>query len=195
MIKLFITGIVLGVAGALALFHFVPVVDQSRETSMISVTPNGGTTETFRINFPSDRILLGAADQDARRPDGIAWPDDELFDSLRGELFKVRNERDVVIGVASRLAQQDGEGAEVVEWVLHLPARGSLYATMDPGGESGLRVGDLRAGTREFDRRIGSLSERYIENSGEGDEAVDGRIELVTNYIAREAGEEDPDGA
>lgn len=194
MKKLFIAGIVIGVAIALAIFHFVPVVDQSREISIVAVTPNGGTSETFRINFPSDQIVRGVSSGDGPQPVGLEWPDEELLRNTHGELFKVRNERDAVIGIASRLTQEHGEAGEVVEWVVHLPARGSLYATMESASRDGVRFGDLRAGTREFDNRVGSMTERWVEDAAADDEFVDGRIELVTTYIARqptEAGQDD----
>ena len=55
MIKTFILGILLGIAGVFAALHFVSAVDQEREASIISVTRNGGNTEVFHVKLPMDR--------------------------------------------------------------------------------------------------------------------------------------------
>ena len=66
-------------------------------------------------------------------------------------MFKLRNENGVVIGAASRMYGKSEQHGSFVEWVLHLPARGSMYITMGPNPSSnGYREGTLRAGTREF---------------------------------------------
>ena len=52
MIKTFITGIVLGIAGVIAALYVVPVVDQHREQSIISMSTNGGNSEAFHVNIP-----------------------------------------------------------------------------------------------------------------------------------------------
>ena len=104
MIKIFIFGIILGLAGVMAGLHYVPAVDQYREASIISVTRNGGNTETFHVKVPVDRIMIGAPGQTKPLPTGMVWPEDPRFGDARVELFKLRNSRDAVIGVASRLA-------------------------------------------------------------------------------------------
>ena len=185
MIKTFIFGIVLGVAGAVALLIYVPVVDQHRERSVISVTPNGGNTEVFHANVPFDRIMIGAPAQPQPLPAGLDWPDNLHFAGMRAELFKLRNSHDVVVGVASRIAAVDSEAGDVIEWTLHLPARGSVYATMQAdAGETGSRAGTLRAGTREFGALAGTVTERWIAEVAPGEDAATGRIELTTTLIA-----------
>ena len=184
LLKIFITGIFLGAAiGAVGLY-FVPLVDQERERSIIDVTPNGGNKEVFHANIPDDRIMIGTPSQSPSVPEGLDWPGDELLANSRTELFKIRNSEDLVIGVASRIAVIS-EGGEVIEWALHLPARGSVYVLMQPKGlEDRLRRGDLRAGTREFSGWIGAVSERWVADSSGTEYAPSGKIELTTRFVA-----------
>lgn len=184
MIRLFITGIVIGVLGAVAALHYVPAVDQAREASIITVEPNGGNAERFHVNIPGDRIMLGARDRESVLPEGMKWPADPVLAGTQAELFKLRNQRDVVIGVASRVAVGNADIGSVVEWVVHLPARGSLFAALQPAMRDGARSGELRGGTGEFSELTGSLSERWVAASADGREGNDGRIELVAGYVS-----------
>jgi len=185
MLKTLIFGFLLGIVGTVAAAYYVPVVDQHREASVISVAPNGGNTESFRINIPTDRIMVGAPRQAEPLPPGLQWPADELFDGVRVELFKLRNTEDAVVGVASRMVAESDTIEDSVEWVLHLPARGTFYVTMPVQPADGVRrVGTLRAGTREFGPMQGSVSERWVANSDNDDvDAPDGYIELETSLV------------
>ncbi len=187
MFKSFIAGLLLGLAGAGVVVYSTPVVDQEREQSLIVVHANHGNTETFYVNVPGDRILVGARDEPYPVPPGVEWPRDEQFASSRTELFKLRNSKDVVIGVASRIAASDDVAGEIIEWVLHLPARGSAYILMDsqPAAE-GYRIGDLQAGTREFKPLTGIVTKRWVTGTSEIDDAPAGRIELITAIVAEE---------
>ena len=127
MLKTFIFGIVLGIAAAAGALYAYPAVDQHREASIVTVAPNGGNIEAFHVNVPMDRIMVGAQGRQYPLPPGMEWPADEKFSDVRVELFKIRNARDVVVGVASRTAVSDNG---LIDWVLHLPARGSLYVSM-----------------------------------------------------------------
>ncbi len=191
MFKTFIAGIVLGVAGAAAALHYIPVVDQSREQSMIVVHPNHGNTETFHINIPTDRILVGLPDQAEPLPAGLEWPTDLHFAATRTEVFKIRNGKEAVVGIASRIAASDEVSGEVIEWVLHLPARGSAYVAMDSQPqEGGYRIGSLATGTREFAPLVGNLTERWVDGTSEFDEDLQGRIELITAFVGQHAEDE-----
>jgi hypothetical protein len=184
VIKLFVVGVFLGAAAAGAALFYLPLVDQERELSLIEVRPNGGNSEVFHANIPGDRIMIGAPDQAVAVPAGLDWPDDELFANARAELFKIRNSRDVVVGVASRIAAND-ENGDLVEWTLHLPARGSAYVLMLPAiTDSGDRSGDLRSGTREFGGLEGSVTERWVAGSVTAEEESAGRLELHTSLVA-----------
>ena len=190
MFKTLTFGFVLGIVATIAAVYYVPVVDQHREASVISVAPNGGNTETFHVNIPMDRIMVGVPDQAEPMPPGLEWPTDVAFAGVRTELFKVRNARDTVIGVASRVAAQSEDIGDSIEWVLHLPARGTFYAAMPPQSADGSqRVGALRAGTREFRPLRGQVSERWIANMDDDEDAPDGRIELVTRFVGQHAEE------
>jgi len=185
MLKTLIFGFLLGIVGTVAAAYYVPVVDQYREASVIAVTPNGGNTESFRVNIPTDRIMIGAPRQAEPLPPGLQWPVDELFDGVRVELFKLRNTEDAVVGVASRMVAESDAIEDSVEWVLHLPARGTFYVTMPVQPADGVRrVGTLRAGTREFGPMQGSVSERWVANTDNDDvDAPDGYIELETSFV------------
>ena len=163
MIRLFFIGIVLGIIVAAATLATFPVVDQVREASIISVSPNGGTVENFHINLPFDRVMSGAQEGGYAVPEGLVWPTDELLADVRTELFKLRNARDAVVGVAVRTAARQDD-ADVVDWLLHLPARGSLLASLEQAPrEGGYRAGAIRSGSREFSTHNDALGERYVE--------------------------------
>ena len=149
LLKTFVFGILLGIAVAAGALYAVPVVDQYRETSIITVAPNGGSIESFHINIPVDRVMVGATGSTGV-PRGLAWPKDAIFEDVSTEIFKIRNEIDAVIGVAARTVSKD-DVAIGTDWVIHLPARGSLFVNMDSQvRKGGPRIGQLRAGSREF---------------------------------------------
>ena len=183
MLKTFAIGILLGVVAAAALLRVYPLVDQVREPSIVSVAANGGNVESFHIKVPMDRIMVGAPDRDPPLPAGLEWPSDPLLDDVRIELFKIRNARDTVVGVAARTAASGGP-TQVIDWVLHLPARGSVYVNMSPDPvEGGFRVGDLSAGSREFSLLGGSMTEHWQPDRSGDEDAPTGRIELVTKFV------------
>lgn len=186
MFKTFIVGILLGAGAVAAALHYVPIVNQFREQSLVVVHPNHGNTESFHINVPMDRIMIGAQAQASPLPPGLDWPADPMFADLRAELFKIRNSKDAVVGVASRIAAKEDAG-DVIEWVLHLPARGSVYVTMEPQPRAGgFRVGVLEAGTREFESLLGRVTEQWVADTSGYEDAPAGRIELITAFVGRE---------
>jgi hypothetical protein len=183
--KTFMFGIVSGVVIAAGLLYFVPAVDQHREASLISVQANGGNTESFHVNLPFDRIVVGAAGKDGLPP-ALRWPDAAVLGDTQVELFKIRNRNDVVVGVASRISGTGTASGSVLEWAVHLPARGTLYANLQPQpDDASRRSGRLRAGTREFAGMSGSVNERFIrpDSVQDGETDFEGRIELVTALV------------
>jgi hypothetical protein len=174
----------LGLIGAGAVTYSVQVVDIHREASHITVAPNGGNVETFRVDLPRDRILVGLAGEENALPAELVWPSDPLFGDLQAEMFKVRNRNDDVIGVASRLASASEATGPFIEWALHLPARGTIYLQMGvaPSAE-GYRNGRLTAGTREFESMSGSVREQFISGIDDEELNVEGRIELITQFV------------
>lgn len=190
MLKTFIFGILSGIVLAACALYFIPVVDQHREASLISVQANGGNTESFHVNLPDDRILSGRTGMRGV-PESLQWPDAQVLGDTKAELFKVRNRNDVVVGVASRISGTGTASGPVVEWTLHLPARGSLYVSLQPQPEdAGFRNGTLRAGTREFAGMTGSVNERFIDpaDEQEAESGFEGRIELVTALVGTAEG-------
>lgn len=184
MLKLFITGIVLGIVAAAGVLYAYPAVDQHREASLVKVAPNGGTMESFHINVPDDRIMSRSPGRQSSIPENLAWPAGERFDSAQLDIYKLRNERDVVVGLAARAA--DEQSGPLVEWVLHLPARGSQFISMQQQQSSGgSRRGVLRAGSREFGNRDGTITVRWLADTSGREDAPDGRIELETSYVTK----------
>lgn len=190
MFKTFVVGVLLGICAAVATLYYVPLVDQVREQSFVVVHPNHGNTETFHVNIPTDQILAGSQSPQPPLPLELDWPQDDLFAGVQTELFKLRNIDHRVVGVASRIAADDDRLGDSVEWVLHLPARGSIYASLPPAMlDGGYRVGSMRAGTREFANIEGQLTERWVEDTSGLEDAPDGRIEIITAFVAREEAE------
>lgn len=183
MLKTFLLGIVLGLAAAAGALYAVPAVDQTREASIVTVAPNGGNAETFHVNVPMDRIVLGDPGQASAIPPGMEWPTDEILAGVRAELFKIRNAQDTVVGVAVRAAATAND-TNVIDWVLHLPARGSFFVNMEVAPlEGGFRFGEITSGSREFAPLRGFMTERWVENTSNDEDAPIGRIELSATYV------------
>ncbi len=175
----------MGIVAAAGALYALPVVDQHREMSYISVAPNGGNREQFHINIPNDRVMVGAAGQPSGLPEGLEWPQDDIFANVSSEIFKIRNERNVVVGVGARTATNEVESA-VIDWVLHLPARGSIFISMaTQPSEGGHRIGQLRVGTDEFAGLTGIVTEKWVADESGEEDAPDGRIELFATYASQ----------
>ena len=190
MLKTFLFGILLGLLATAGALYAIPAVDQHREVSLISVAPNGGNTESFHINIPMDRVMVGAgagagAGGASGLPAGLHWPDDPVLANISTELFKVRNARDTVVGVAARTVAKE-EAADVIDWVIHLPARGSLFVNMEARPqEGGHRIGKIRSGSQEFEPLMGFVAERWVSDTSGEAGAPAGRIELLATYVAK----------
>lgn len=184
MFKTFTAGIVLGLAATGAALYFIPAVDQFREHSLIVVHANQGNAESFHVNVPIDRIMVGAQGQGNPVPAGLVWPQEGQFADSRAELFKLRNGKDAVVGVASRISASHSGSGDLIEWVLHLPARGSAYVGMRAEAlQGGYRKGELISGTREFAELHGPVTERWVADESGSDGAGGGRIEISTAFV------------
>ena len=190
MLRTFLIGLLLGLAAAAgALYGYN--VDQVRELSIVKVVPSSGNRESFHINVPMDRIMVGASGQTGALPVGLDWPADEILADVRTEMFKIRNERDTVVGVAVRAAARFGD-EDIIDWVLHLPARGSVLINMEVAArEGGYRLGEIGAGSREFAPLHGSMTERWVANTSDDEDAPSGYIELMATYVARNEPKDD----
>jgi len=184
LLKTFLVGILLGLAVAAGALHTFPVVDQIREVSIIAVAPNGGNSEAFHINIPADRVMIGATGKDSGVPVGLIWPKDSVFQNISTEIFKIRNARNAVVGVAARTVAKEGD-TDLTDWVIHLPARGSLFVNMEPQTQKGRpRIGKLRTGSREFNDLNGFVAESWVSGTSAESGAPEGRIELLANYVS-----------
>ena len=186
MFKTFILGLILGIGGAFALVWYMPAVDLHREGSMISVQPNGGNHEQFHINLPQDRIAAGMQNENRVHiyPETLPWPDGDEVKGLETELFKVRNVNNAVVGVAARVSSSTDESGRFVQWMMHLPARGTLFANMQLGtSPDGQRHGLLVGGTREFQALSGNVYERFNKDVKDEMLNVNGRLELTTTLV------------
>jgi len=185
LLKTFLIGIVLGIGVAAGILYSVPVVDQFREVSIVSVAPNGGNSEAFHINIPVDRVMIGASGKNSNVPLGLVWPTDTGFENISTEVFKIRNEKNTVIGVAARTVANEGD-TDLTDWVIHLPARGSLFINMEPQTQEGRpRIGELRTGSREFDDLSGFIAESWVSKTASEEGIPQGRIELLANYVSK----------
>ncbi len=183
LLKTFLIGVFLGIAAAAGALYSLPAVDQHREVSLVTVAPNGGNQESFHVNIPMDRIMVGTAGQKAGLPAGLDWPQDDVLAGVSTELFKIRNARDVVIGVAARTVAKEEE-SDVIDWVLHLPARGTFFVNMAPDAEEGgRRIGRLRTGSNEFAQLQGFVAEHWVADTSGEEDAPAGRIELLATYV------------
>lgn len=186
MIKTFILGLILGLVGAAALVYSSETVDLHREASLISVQANGGNRELFYINLPQDRILAGrqSDDQTGLYPPGLVWPDDPSLKGAQSEIFKIRNDNDVVVGIGARISNAQDTSGSFIQWMLHLPARGSMFVRMqlNPSAD-GHRKGLLMAGTREFELLNGEVGEFYNNEVANPEYEITGRLELHTRLV------------
>ncbi len=166
--------------------HFVPVVDLIREPSDIAVRPNGGNKETFHINLPQDRIMAGSSTggQISAYPAGLVWPDAVGLDGATTEIFKLRNSSDTIVGVAARVSSTGDSSGSFIQWLIHLPARGSIFVRMPLRlSAEGHRNGLMMAGTREFEVLNGEVSEYFNTDIDSSEFDISGRLELVTSLV------------
>ena len=187
MIRTFLVGLILGLPGAAALVYFVPAVDLHREASLISVQKNGGNLEAFHINLPQDRTLAGMRStvESAPFPTELEWPDEASLDGATNEVFKLRNADDVVIGVAARFTSSAEVSGAFNQWMIHLPARGSMFVRMPvKPAEDGHRKGLLIAGTREFEALIGEIREYLKTDVADEEFDISARIELIATLVS-----------
>lgn len=173
-----------------ALVQFAPAVDLQRERSLIVVRPSVGNSEKFHINLPFDRIFAGSRTGDtfSTFPAAAKWPDIKGLDGAASEVFKLRNSNDVVVGIAARISSSSDVSGRFIQWMLHLPARGSMFAEMQPGlSEGGYRDGLFVVGTREFENMNGTVQEYFDTDVAEG---ISGRLELRTSLTGKYGDEE-----
>lgn len=180
MFKTFTLGLMLGLLASAGLLYALPIVDLERERSIITVRPNGGNQERLHANLPDDRIMAAVDGGERTWPQDLDWPDYLPAGDGQTEVFKLRNDENRVVGVASRI--RSGGDDAFIEWTIHMPARGTIYALLSAvADDTGARVGNLHAGTREFEDQSGRVAERFVAATGDDGE---GRLEVVTSLVS-----------
>ena len=189
MIRAVIFGFIVGVVLAVGASGWAPLVDHERVTSITRVAPNGGRIETFRIQLPDDRLVKTTGRNIA--PDSeslsLALPDVAQLADTQVELFRVRDSKSKVIGLASRTIDARG-GA--TDWLLYFPARGALYLRVDKTRESPsgrpVRTGQVIGGTESMTSQVGTFEARHVLFEDETDGSIGERIEIATSIESTE---------
>lgn len=211
--RFFLVAFAAGIALALLGATFYPLPDPPRIRSQIDVQPDGGGREEFVVRFPEDRIEL-PADRRAEPPPadarGAVVLEDSAGQRVSGELFRLRDSADNVIGVATRVSEGGAGVRPASTWLLVIPGRGTLmFAQADaadltaryradatrrvasPAQQAGFWAGARRYpatagsgrlvhGTREFAGLVGSFSEVWTLAGTAADGSARGEIRLVT---------------
>jgi hypothetical protein len=157
----------------------------------VSVQTNGGNLEVLRIALPGDRIMAGETGSTAMVPADLAWPESPDLAHFAAELFKIRDSENIVVGVGSRMANSAGPDEAFVQWVMYLPARGTMFVAMQPKLQAGQpRSGALSAGTREFASLHGTITETFVRADDSDETGEEGRIELQLALVGAQDDEQ-----
>lgn len=180
----FITGLIAGVAGVVLVAYVAPFLEQDRIRAETRVQTNGGRLEVFKVRTDADALLQAPglqSDIDVL-PNDTAWYPELAPFIGDASVYRLRNESGLVIGVASRVRAMRGN--DDVEWILHIPARGTLALTGVSVDDA--EVGELRLGTEEF-----------VDLNGEWQAQLDadGVWTINTSVRARTEDDDAPDGA
>ena len=179
---------------------FYPLPGHIRYPSENIVLPNGGRQETFTIELPSDRIALPKFARTAPYPQRGFLPTGQ--DRVTAEIYRLRNGKGTVIGIASKVTGRIPDAAarplRVSDWVLLLPSRGALLlnqinaqlirqrgattlneqqVTAGPAPEG---EGIVIRGTDEFAGLRGTYTETLRVEHIDAGGVTHGRIELST---------------
>lgn len=132
MARLFYGSVLVGVLLAVLAAGVFPLPRHERYRSDITVIADGGRAETFLIQWPQDRVVLGAAP--GLRQIGAAIALDEGDPAGASvEVYRLRDSAGNVVGLASRSTSQraaaGGSSVQGTDWVLLLPSRGALFLT------------------------------------------------------------------
>ena len=188
MFKIFLLGIVVGAAATGGGLYAYQPVDLVREQTVVKVIRNGFNQEVFRINLPRDIVLSGSTARPISA--NLDWSTAAFLGDMQVSVFKLRDVNGRVVGIASRLVKPGDPDTRVSEWVLHLPARGSVYVVMDDAQSAAGTgyQGKIQEGTGEFDNRSGQVSEHFIRDAGTIDDP-ESAIELTLLSMSTERAE------
>jgi len=134
MKRLFVVTFVAGLLLVALATTLWPLPKQFRYRSLITVPPDGGRQEEFIIRWPEDRIGRPREGRSGLPPGaavGAAVLEDSAGRRASAEVFRLRDNDDNVIGIASRLAGTGGAiadpGRSASNWLLVIPSRGALF--------------------------------------------------------------------
>lgn len=203
--RIFFAGFLSAFALVLVAARFYPLPAHIRYLSETIALPNGGRQETFTIELPSDRIALPKFARTAPYPQQGFSPDGQ--ERVTAEMYRLRNSKGTVIGIASKMIGRvpgaASRSAWVSDWILLLPSRGALLlnqinaqrisqpiattpnevrVTAGPGTEG---TGIVIRGTDEFAGLSGTYSETLRVEDIDAGGVTHGHIELVTR-LAKE---------
>ncbi len=134
MARLFYGSVLVGVLLAVLAAGLFPLPRHERYRSDISVIADGGRAEDFIIQWPQDRVVLGAAPGLRQAGAAIVLADGAAV-GASVEVFRLRDTAGNVVGLASRSTSRragpDGEPIQGSDWVLLLPSRGALFLTQE----------------------------------------------------------------
>ena len=198
--SIFFAGFLSAFALVLLAAGFYPLPSHIRYLSENIVLPNGGRQETFTIELPSDRIALPKFARTALYPQQRFSPDGQ--GRITAEMYRLRNSRGTVIGIATKMTGRvpgtAPRSAWVSDWILLLPSRGALLLNqvnarraLQPVATTPIEVqvtagpapegaGIVIRGTDEFAGLRGTYSETLRVEHIDAGGVTHGQIDLVT---------------
>jgi hypothetical protein len=132
--RLFYLSLFVGILLAVAVAGVFPLPRHERYRATTSVIPDGGRAEGFVIEWPQDRVDVGAVP--GLRKAATALVLDGGPGAIAGaEAFRLRDLAGNVVGLATRSTSARTTAAGALtrgsDWVLLLPGRGALFLTQD----------------------------------------------------------------
>lgn len=175
--------------------RFFPFPEPPRVYSEASALANGGREEAFLIRLPEDRLgpPRAATTRDFPQQSFSAVGKDKIL----AELFRIRDAKGRVIGIASRMngivPDQNKDPEAATDWMLVLPGRGALAmsrAAVEVGGQREFQVdrmgfsfansGPLIAGSGDFADLSGFYEETTDVEKIDSRGQVHGLVRLTT---------------
>jgi hypothetical protein len=130
--RTFYASVLAGAALVVLLAGIYPLPQHERYRSTINVIPDGGREEVFVIEWPQDRIELPDA-AGLKRAGAAMVLTDERGEVASAELFRLRDVAGHVVGLASRtVSRRHEDGGRIrqgTDWMVLLPARGTMFLT------------------------------------------------------------------
>ena len=162
MRALIIIGFLAGIGSVAAVAYTTPFLEQQRIHSETRVVPNGGRLEKFEIRVEQDLLsnTPGLLSESTLFPASANWFPERAPFGGDVQVFRLRNVNNQVVGTGIRHRE-----ADLIEWVLHLPARGTMVlrefenldgiweARMD---EDGVMRFETVVRTAEYDEEAGA---------------------------------------